>query len=259
MAPTPPRILIVDNDPIIPRLLSKILTEKGYVIAGIVSYGEEAVVKSGEMKPDLVIIDINLSGAMDAIDAAHFIFQLFHCPIIFIAGDSEAERLDKLKFSRPYGIIFKPFSAIQITTCVDLAIYNHTRRVGNPDRFPAGDPKKIMDVLEAYIITDKRGRIIFFNTYAGWFIDLPPSKILMKHWRDVLMFINEATGEPLKDPVADAANQMAGVVYKANTAAVTTTSKRRKVTLAVRPVKDDHDKLMAVLMTIKEKTQTNFN
>ncbi|MCK9579929.1 MAG: response regulator [Methanoregula sp.] len=256
---TPPRILIVDDDPIIPRLLSKMLNEKGYVIAGIVTSGEEAVVKSAEMKPDLVIIDINLSGKMDSIDAAHFIFQLFHCPIIFITGDSEEGKLDRLKYSRPYGIIFKPFTALEITTCVDLAIHNHTRRVGNPDRFPAGDPKKIMDALEAYIITDKRGRIIFFNTYAGWFIDLPPSKILMKHWRDVLMFINEVTGEPIKDPVTEAANQMAGVVYKSNTAAVTTTSKRRKVTVAVRPVKDDHDNLIAVLMTIKEKTQTNFS
>ena len=143
---------------------------------------------------------------------------------------------------------------VEISTNVDLAIYNHSNRPEGAERYPAGDPKKIMDMLEAIIITDKRGRIIFFNTYAAWFIDLPPEQILMKHWRDVLMLINDQNDEELKDPVDEAARQMTGVNYDSNTAVVTTTSKRRKVTVSVRPVKDDHDEFLAVLMSIKEKT-----
>jgi len=46
---------------------------------------------------------------------------------------------------------------------------------------------------------------------------------------------------------------MAGIVYDSNTSAVTTTSKRRKVGVTVRPVKDNHERLLAVLVSIKEK------
>ncbi len=198
--PPNPRILIVDDDPIIPHLISTMLQKKGYAIAGIVTTGEEAVVKSAELSPDLVIMDVNLSGSLDGMDAAHYIFQLFHNPILFITGISEEERLERVKCSRPYGIIFKPFTAIEISTSVELAIYNHTNRTGDLDRFPAGDPKKIMDMLEAVIILDKQGRIIFYNTYAAWFIDVPPEKILMKHWRDVLMLINDQNDGQLPDP-----------------------------------------------------------
>jgi two-component system, response regulator PdtaR len=252
--PPNPRILIVDDDPIITHLVSTMLQKKGYVIAGTISTGEESVVKAAELNPDLVMMDVNLPGALDGMDAAHYILQLCHYPILFITGVSEEERLDRIKYSRPYGIIFKPFTAIEITTSVDLALHNHAQRTGDPEQFPAGDPRKLMDMLEAILLLDKTGRIIFYNTYAAWFIDLPPEKILMKHWRDVLMLINDQNDDPLKDPIPDAVRHQSGVIYDSNTAVVTTTCKRRKARVAVRPVMDDHNRFLAVLMSIKEKS-----
>jgi len=250
----PSRILIVDDDPIITKLISIMLQKKGYNIVGVVASGEEAILKAAELNPDLIIMDVSLAGQMDGLDAAHYIFQLFHYPIIFITGISEEERLERVKYSRPYGIIFKPFTAIEISTSVDLAIYNHASRPKDAEQFPAGDPKKMMDMLEAVILTDKQGRIIFCNTYAAWFIDIPLEQILMRHWRDVLMLINDQNDEQLKDPVAEAARNMTGTVHDANTAVVTTTCKRRKSRVSVRPIKDDHDRFLAVLMSIKEKS-----
>jgi PAS domain-containing protein len=112
----------------------------------------------------------------------------------------------------------------------------------------------MMDMLEAVILLDKQGRIIFFNTYAAWFMDIPPEQIFMKHWRDVLMLINDQNDEQLEDPVTEAARNMTGVIFDSGTAVVTTTSKRRKAKVSVRPVKDDHDRFLAVLMSIKEKS-----
>lgn len=249
----PLRILIVDDDPIITKLISMMLQKKGYNVVGIVTTGEESILKAAELNPDLVIMDVSLAGEMDGMDAAHFIFQLFQYPIIFITAHSEEELFERAKYSQPYGIIFKPFTMVEISTNVDLAIYNHSNRCKTLERFPAGDPKKLMEALEAVIITDKRGRIIFFNPYAAWFIDIPKEKILMKHWREVLMLLSDTNNEELKDPVDEAARQMAGIVYDSNTSAVTTTSKRRKVGVTVRPVKDNHEKLLAVLVSIKEK------
>jgi two-component system, response regulator PdtaR len=252
--PPNPRILIVDDDPIITHLVSTMLQKKGYVIAAIITTGEEAVIKAAELAPDLVIMDVNLSGLMDGMDAAHYIFQLFHSPILFITGISDEQLLGRVTCSRPYGIIFKPFTAIQMSTNVHLALYNHANRPGGSDRYPAGNPKMMMEMLEAIILTDKQGRIIFFNTYAAWFIDIPLKQAMMKHWRDVLMIINDQNDEQLKDPVADAARNLSGVIHDANTAVVTTTGKRRRVRVAVRPIKDDHERFLAVMISIKEKT-----
>jgi hypothetical protein len=77
----------------------------------------------------------------------------------------------------------------------------------------------------------------------------------MKHWRDVLMLIDDRTHEQLKDPVAEAAQNMTGTIFEAGTTAVvTTTRKNRRAKVSVRAVKDDHGRFLAVLMAIKEKT-----
>ena len=85
MSPTP-RILIVCEDKIIAHLASTMLQKKGFGILGILTTGEEALVKSAELIPDLVLMDVESVGQMDGIDAAHYIFQLFHVPVIFISG-----------------------------------------------------------------------------------------------------------------------------------------------------------------------------
>lgn len=252
--PPNPRILIVDDDPIIPQILTLMLQKRGYTVAGVITSGEEAVLKTPGINPDLVIMDIGLSGAMDGIDAAYYLFRLFHYPILFITGTTDEKRLERAKLSHPYGIIFKPFTEIMIATSVELALCNHGDRPRTPEMYPAGDPKKIMDMPEAIIITDRTGRIIFFNANASWYIDLPAEKILMKHWREVVMLINDKTGEQLKDPVAEATSHQNGVIYDTNTALVTTTSKRRKVRVSVRPLVDARGKVFTVLVSVREKT-----
>jgi CheY-like chemotaxis protein len=253
----PPRILIVDDDTIITHLISTMLQKKGYNIVGIITSGEEAIIRSAELNPDLVIMDIRLAGKLDGMDAARYIFQLFHYPIIFITGISDEEHLKCAKYSQPYGIVFKPFTPVEISTNVDLALYNHNNRGKHLNTYPAGDPKKMMDAMEAVIVADKRGRIIFFNTYGAWFVDIPRDKLMMRHWRDAFMLINDQTGEELKDAVAEATQQMACITLTTNTALVTTNGKRRKVNFSVRPLKDDHDRFLAVLISVREKTSSS--
>ena len=249
-----PRILIVEDDAIITHILTTMLQKRGYTIAGVVTTGEDAVQKAPGLSPDLVIMDISLPGAMDGIDAAYYLFRLFHYPILFITGLSDEKRLERAKLSQPYGIIFKPFTEIEIATNVELALYNHLNRPRSPELYPAGDPRKILEMPDGIIITDRNGRIIFSNVNATWFIDLPAEKIVMKHWREVMMLINDKSGEPLKDPVAEAVSHQNGVIYDANTALVTTTSKRRKVSVSVRPLVDPRGKVFTVLVSVREKT-----
>jgi CheY-like chemotaxis protein len=252
MSPVP-RILIVDDDHVISHLIALMLQKKGYNIVGKISSGEEAVLKSADMNPDLIIMDIRLSGYLDGIMAARYIFQLFRFPIIFITGTDDEQLLEDARYSQPYGIIFKPFRDIELKTNVDLALYNHSLRKRTLDTYPLGEPDKIMGVNEVIIVMDPQGRIIFFNPYAAWFIDLPESEILSHYWRDVLMLINDNSGEELKDPINEVARQSAMVMYDANTAVVTKSGKRRKAGVLVQSVNDDCGKLLALTMKIKEK------
>jgi len=251
--PPAPRILIVDGDLVFSHLLSLMLQNRVYNIVGSIASGEYAVLKSADLNPDLIIMSIRLSGLMNGVTAAHTIFQLFHIPVIFIVETEDEKILESAHYSQPYSFLFKPFLEFELSSSIDLALYNHSIKKKFLTDFPIGEPDKIMGKNEIIIVMDTKGKIIFFNPYAAWYIDLPEEKILMKYWRDVLMFLNDQTSEQLKDPVNEVAQQCAVVRYDSNTAVVTTTGKRRKAGISLQPIKDDHGKLFALLMKITEK------
>ena len=251
--PPAPRILIADDDSIITHLLSGMLQKKGYVIAGIVGTGGDALEKCAVFVPDLVILDAGIGGPMDGVDAAYYLFQLFHVPVILTAGKTDEATLDRLRFAYPAGVLFKPFTAAEVMTVVDIALYAHADRAASLPALPLGDPRKMMDnTTEAVILLDKKGRIILLNTFAAWFVDIPAPEARMRYWRDVMMFLNDQTGEELPDPVADVIRRQSATVCDSGTALVTKTAKRRKVLATIRPLRDGRDRFLAVLVSLRE-------
>ena len=255
--PPAPRILIAGEDTIIDNLIVSMLQKHGNGIPGAVTTGQEALAKTVETSPDLVVMDTQLAGQMDGIDAAHYLFQLFHVPVVFVTGLTDEAKLARIKYSEPYGVVFKPFTASQLATVTDLALYLHAARAKGLGPTLVGDLARIKDSTEeAVIILDKRGRIIYLNTYATWFVDCLPPQAFMRHWRDVMMFQSDVSGEEVSDPVTEATKHMAGSIYDAGTSLVTTTSKRRKVSLAIRPIRDNRERLIASVMALKEIRKT---
>lgn len=253
MAPIP-RILIVEDDEIISPLIATMLKRKGFAVVGRVTSGEEAMLEAVELEPDFIMMNISLSGLLDGVTTAVYLFQLFHFPIIFLTALSDDSLLEQAKAAQPYGFIMKPFTDRELTSNLQLDLYNHSIRKKSLDAGPIGEPKKIMHMLDPVLTADTKGRIIFFDPYAERFLNLPQSQILMSHWRDVMMFINDQTDEQLEDPVREVVRQMLVVSHEFNTAVVTRSGKRRKISLIVRPIKNARNELMAILIQMKEKS-----
>jgi PAS domain-containing protein len=199
-------------------------------------------------------MDISLAGQMDGVAAARYIFQLFQYPIVFLTALADDTLIERAKQSQPLGYILKPFTDRDLSSNVEMALYNHAIRKKYLDAYPIGDPKKVMAILDAILVMDTKGRIIFYNPYAVRFLDLPESQILMHHWRDLMMIVNDQTGEEIADPVPEVVKQMLVVNHEFNIAVVTKTGRSRKAGVTIRPVKDDRHELIGVFMHIREKT-----
>jgi len=55
------RILVVEDDPRLPRMLARVLERAGYEVE-VASSGEQAVGRAGSVRPDVALIDVNLPG-----------------------------------------------------------------------------------------------------------------------------------------------------------------------------------------------------
>ena len=88
------KVLIVDDIPETRDHLTKLLGfEQEVDVAGTAGSGEEAIQMAMELRPDVIVMDINMPG-MDGVAAAEIISQrLPTSPIIMMSVHGEAEQL----------------------------------------------------------------------------------------------------------------------------------------------------------------------
>jgi DNA-binding NarL/FixJ family response regulator len=97
------RVLVVDDQDFIRRGLRALLTEsKDLEICGEATDGREAIAKVGELRPDLVIMDISLPG-LDGLQATREIRR--HFPATQVITVSQYEIPDVLKEARRAGAL----------------------------------------------------------------------------------------------------------------------------------------------------------
>lgn len=105
------RILIVEDEWISARELEITLSDMGHRVIGIAATGEEAIEKSGSLRPDIILMDINLAGATDGITAAGRIRALWSIPVIFITALVSRDAIELAGTTNPHGYIIKPITA----------------------------------------------------------------------------------------------------------------------------------------------------
>ncbi len=116
------RILIVEDDDIIARLMEWRITKLGYDICGRAADGNEAVSLIERMSPDLVLLDIGLPGNYDGISVAREVRRTNDMPIVFVTAHSHGEIIERAKQTRPNGFILKPFNDDDLRVGIELAL-----------------------------------------------------------------------------------------------------------------------------------------
>src|SRR5690349_5921515 len=82
-------ILVVEDDEPVALFIQKSLIRMGYSVPTPCNSGEGALKAATELRPDLVLMDIGLSGAMDGIRAAEALRDLHGLPVVFLTGYSD--------------------------------------------------------------------------------------------------------------------------------------------------------------------------
>lgn len=116
------QILIVEDDPIIGTDLEDRLTEMGYQVIGLFESGEEAYQKVKDSSPDLIIMDVQLSGQWDGIETVQQIFTLIEVPVIFLTSNTDESTFSKAKNTFPAAFLAKPYRGRDLKYAIELAL-----------------------------------------------------------------------------------------------------------------------------------------
>ena len=119
------KILIVEDEVIVSMVLEETIVKLGYQVVGTVVNGPDAIEKTGETRPELVLMDIRLDGEMDGIEAAEKITALYNIPVVYLTAHSDEKTLDRAIKTQPYGYLIKPFRERELYTTIEMAINKH--------------------------------------------------------------------------------------------------------------------------------------
>ncbi len=118
------RIIVVEDESIVALNLKYDLEDLGYEVLDTFDTATDAIEKSEELFPDLVLMDIQLKGDIDGIQAAKEISEM-GIPVIFLtANTDDATSFEALK-TAPYGYLSKPYSLKQLELTVAMVLRKH--------------------------------------------------------------------------------------------------------------------------------------
>ena len=118
------RIIVAEDESIATLGLICQLQELGYSVVGDATDGLEAVALCGKLKPDLVLMDINMP-RMDGIQSARIIKDKYDIPVIIISGYSEESLVKEAAEAGVFTYLVKPVTKFNLGPAIEVALRNH--------------------------------------------------------------------------------------------------------------------------------------
>lgn len=160
------RVLIVEDQNIVQLHLRLILQELGYIVSGVAGTAAEALSSAAEATPDLVLMDIQLPGGRDGIDAARELRERYDIGVVFLTAFADNETVSRAQKINALGYIVKPYTKPQIRAALATAFTKH-EELQRTENIKNSLSSILYGTKDALMIADMDGAVRFMNPSAA--------------------------------------------------------------------------------------------
>jgi YesN/AraC family two-component response regulator len=115
------RVVIADDQETMSTLIRRLLVKIGHVVIGNAKNGREAVDLAILLKPDILLMDIEMP-EMDGLEAAKRIQEQCPMPVVLLTGHSDPEMVRKASHIGVGAYLLKPPSAPELERTIIIAV-----------------------------------------------------------------------------------------------------------------------------------------
>lgn len=202
------RVLVVEDEALVAEEIRDRLERLKVDVVAVADTGEQALRVMEMTRPDLVLMDIRLKGALDGIQAAALIREHFDVPVVYLTAHSDPSTLERAMQGGPFGYVLKPFQEKDLRIAIASAVSRARSEQVLKER-STQSAAILASIADAVVAVDTLGQISFLNaaaeTVTGWRRD----EAMGKPVQDVLRMIDEVTREALESPVSLALRESA--------------------------------------------------
>jgi AmiR/NasT family two-component response regulator len=149
------RVLIAEDEALIRLDLKEMLEEEGYSVVAEVGDGQQAVDQAQQLRPDLVILDIQMP-VLDGLSAAEQIAAARTAPVIVLTAFSQRELVERARDAGAMAYLVKPFSKNDLVPAIEVARARFAEMTALD-----GEVRNLEERLEARKVVEKaKGRLM---------------------------------------------------------------------------------------------------
>jgi DNA-binding LytR/AlgR family response regulator len=148
------KVLLVEDDWIIAKEIAYTLQDLGFEMCGSFDSAEEAMKQLKALQPDLVILDIDLSGEMTGIELAGVLKKEGNIPFIFLTALADSQTVEKAKLAEPYAYLVKPVAPETLYSTIEITLHNASKRTA--DVAVATSIKGDLSIEEGIFVKNKK-------------------------------------------------------------------------------------------------------
>jgi len=115
------RVLIAEDEALIRLDLKEMLEEEGYEVVGETADGETAVRLAEELRPDLVVLDVQMP-VLDGISAAERIAGARVAPVVILTAFSQRDLVERARAAGAMAYLVKPFQKHDLVPAIEMAV-----------------------------------------------------------------------------------------------------------------------------------------
>ncbi len=248
------QIVIVEDEGITAMHLRALLAGFGYDVTGIEDTAEGALDRIAETRPDLVLMDIRLKGRMDGVTAGRLIHGRYGIPVVFLSAHNDEGTLRRVKGSRAYGFVVKPFAETDVEIAVESALFRH--RLESAFAESEGQSNLTLgDADTPQIAVDPAGRVMYMNQAAEKLLGWNHSDAFKREAAKVLPCLG-ADGEAVDEhPVSKSIRDGIWAASEPESVMLTRDGSWLSVTCRVLPVRDASEQLIGVIVSLRRPRQ----
>ncbi|WP_421657724.1 ATP-binding protein [Leptothermofonsia sp. ETS-13] len=252
------QILVVEDEVVIARDIEDCLENLGYSVAAIAHSGVEAIAKTAQLRPNLVLMDIRLEGEMDGIQAAEQIWGNYKIPVVYVTGFSDRNTLERAKLTRPFGYILKPVEERELYVAIETALqqYRATQEIQNREQWLT---TILRDIGDGVIVVDRQGRVKFLNLIATALTGWTQEEAVGRDLIEIFPLIHEQTRTQIENP-AIATLQSGRLLYLPDqTLLVSRTGNLLPVADSIAPLRNNSGDITGAVVVFRDITQRRLS
>ena len=116
------RVLVVDDNAVVRELVRAILRSRHHEVVGEATGGSTVLKQCAELRPVIVLLDINLNGSSGLDILAELRTQHPSLPVVMISGEATSSTVVKAHAIGAHGFVVKPFNADRMLKAMERAM-----------------------------------------------------------------------------------------------------------------------------------------